>query len=413
MMQVRSGRTDALPTPEPDALAHSARLGALLRERIRAAGGALGFADYMNLVLYAPGLGYYSAGTRKFGPAGDFVTAPEVSPLFSRVLARQLAEMLAAVGGGDILELGAGSGVMAAEILAALAAADALPERYLILEVSADLRARQREAIAERMPGELGRVQWLEGLPAQPLRGVIVGNEVVDALPVERFRREAEGVSRAVVTETPAGLTLDWAPAPPGLSGAVAALEARLGRRLAPGYVSELSLGLAGWMGDVGAALGEGFLLLADYGFSESEYYAPERSGGTFRCHYRHRAHEDALLWPGLQDLTAWVDFTALAEAGLAAGLDLVGYTTQAHFLIAAGLEAELAELAGPDTLDERQRLSLSAEVKTLTLPGEMGEAFRFMGFSRAADPHPLQPLQPLPPLRPRGFALSDLRRTL
>ena len=404
MMQVRGEGTRALPAPGPDARAHSARVEALVRERIRAAGGALGFADYMNLVLYAPGLGYYSAGTRKFGPGGDFVTAPEVSPLFSRVLARQLAEMLAAVGGGDILELGAGSGVMAAEILAALAAADALPGRYRILEVSADLRARQRETIGERVPAQLERVQWLDGLPAEPLRGAIVGNEVVDALPVERFRREAEGVSRAVVTQTPAGLALDWTPAPPALAGAVAALETRLGRRLAPGYVSEVSLGLGGWMGDVAAALGEGFLLLADYGFSESEYYAPERSGGTFRCHYRHRAHEDALLWPGLQDLTAWVDLTALAEAGLAAGLYLVGYTTQAHFLIAAGLEAELA---GLESLDERQRLSLSAGVKTLTLPGEMGEAFRFMGFSRAVDRSPLQRL------RPKGFALSDLRRTL
>ncbi len=397
-MQVRDERTNALPAPGSDARAHSARLVALVRERIRAAGGALGFADYMNLALYAPGLGYYSAGTRKFGPAGDFVTAPEVSPIFSRVLARQLAEMLGAVGGGDILELGAGSGVMAAELLAALDAAGAQPERYLILEVSADLRARQRECISGRVPELSDRVRWLEALPAEPLRGVIVGNEVVDALPVERFRREAEGVSRAVVTETPAGLALEWVPAPPALAGAVAALEARLGRRLAPGYVSELSLGLPGWMENVAAGLGEGFLLLADYGLSEAEYYAPARSGGTFRCHYRHRGHEDALFWPGLQDLTAWVDFTALARAGLAAGLDLIGYTTQAHFLIAAGLEAELA---GLESLDERQRLALSGEVKTLTLPGEMGEAFRFMGYRRATE------------LFPRGFALSDLRRTL
>jgi len=403
-MQVGEVDTGGLPAPDAAARAHSQRLVALIRERIRAAGGALSFADYMNLALYAPGLGYYSAGTRKFGPAGDFVTAPEVSPLFSRVLARELAAMLESVGGGDILELGAGSGVMAADILTALDAAGAVPQRYLILEVSADLRDRQRRLVEERVPHLLAQVHWLDTLPAKPLRGVIVGNEVADALPVERFRRDADGVSRMVVTETPTGLALDWVTAPPALAEAVVALEARLGRRLAPGYVSELSLGLAGWTADVAAALGEGFLLLADYGLGESEYYAPERSAGTFRCHYRHRAHEDALHWPGLQDLTAWVDFTALADAGLSAGLELAGYTTQAHFLIGAGLEEELA---GFESLDERQRLSLSAEVKTLTLPGEMGEAFRFMAFSRAADGAPSRPF------RPRGFALSDLRRTL
>jgi SAM-dependent MidA family methyltransferase len=401
MMQVGDAGPDELPAPGADARAHSERLVALIRERISAAGGALGFADYMNLALYAPGLGYYSAGACKFGPAGDFVTAPEVSPLFSRVLARQLAGLLESLDGGDILELGAGSGAMAAEMLAALDAAGTLPRRYRILEVSAELRARQRERIAERVPGLADRVHWLDALPDEPLRGVVVGNEVADALPVERFRREADGVSRMVVSATADGLALGWTPAPPALTAAVLDLETRLGRRLAPGYVSELSLGLPGWVADVAGALGEGFLLLADYGFGESEYYAPERSGGTFRCHYRHRAHDDALFWPGLQDLTAWVNFSALAHAGMAAGLELAGYTTQAHFLIAGGLEAELA---GFESLDERRRLSLSAEVKTLTLPGEMGEAFRFMGFRRAGDP-------PLP--RPPGFALSDLRRTL
>ncbi len=399
MMQVRDAGTATLPAPGAEARAHSQRLVALIRERIRAAGGALGFADYMNLVLYAPGLGYYSAGARKFGPAGDFVTAPEVSPLFSRVLARQLGGLLESLDGGDILELGAGSGAMAAEVLAALDAAGTLPRRYRILEVSAELRARQRERIVEQVPGLAARVHWLDALPDEPLRGAVVGNEVADALPVERFRREVAGVSRMIVTATADGLALDWAPAPPALTDAVAALETRLGRRLPPGYVSELSLGLTGWMSDVAGVLGEGFLLLADYGFGESEYYAPERGCGTFRCHYRHRAHEDALLWPGLQDLTAWVDFSALARAGVAAGLELAGYTTQAHFLIGGGLEAELA---GFESLDERGRLSLSAEVKTLTLPGEMGEAFRFIGFSRAGGPP-----------RPPGFALSDLRRTL
>lgn len=397
-MQARDDNAARLPAPDSDALAHSERLAGLVRERIRAAGGALGFAEYMRLALYAPGLGYYSAGARKFGAAGDFVTAPEVSPLYSRVLARQLGEILTALGGGDVLELGAGSGRMAADMLRAMGASDTLPERYLILEVSADLRERQRERLAREAPELLPRVRWLDALPAAPLRGVIVANEVVDALPVERFRREGEGVSRAVVVEAAEGLAVDWREAPRALARAVADIERRLGRRLAPGYVSEVSLGLPGWLADLAGALGEGFVLFSDYGYAETEYYAAERGRGTLRCHYRHRAHDDALLWPGLQDLTAWVDFSALARAGVAAGLELAGYTTQAHFLIAGGLEAELSGLA---ELPERQRLALSAGVKTLTLPGAMGEAFRFMGFSRGAA------------FTPRGFALGDLRRTL
>ncbi len=399
-MQVRRDDARTLPAPGAQALEHSRRLVARLREHIRGAGGALSFAEYMRFVLYAPGLGYYSGGARKFGAGGDFVTAPEVSPLFSRVLARQVVEMLDALGGGVVLELGAGSGRMAADLLEAMAAQDALPDRYLILEVSGELRERQRDLLAARHPALLPRVDWLDTLPAEPLRGVILANEVADALPVERFRRDAEGVSQAVVIAAPAGegLALDWQPAPDTLSRAVAAVEDRLGRRLAPGYVSEVSLGLEGWLGDVAAALSAGFVLLSDYGFGEREYYAEERRMGTFRCHYRHRAHEDALLWPGLQDLTAWVDFSALARAGAAAGLDLAGYTTQAHFLIAAGLEAELA---GLERLADPERLALSAAVKTLTLPGEMGEAFRFMVFRRGSE------------LRPRGFALGDLRHTL
>jgi SAM-dependent MidA family methyltransferase len=299
-----------------------------------------------------------------------------------------------------VLELGAGSGRMAADLLGAMAAADALPERYLILEVSGDLQARQRDLLAERDPALLGRVHWLDELPCQPLRGVILANEVVDALPVERFRREADGASQAVVTAAgdSEALAIGWRPAPASLIRAVTDIEGRLGRRLAPGYVSEISLGLEGWFRDVAAALGAGFVLLSDYGFGEREYYAAERDMGTFRCHYRHRAHEDALLWPGLQDLTAWVDFSALARAGAAAGLDVAGYTTQAHFLIAAGLEAELA---GLERLAGRERLALSAAVKTLTLPGEMGEAFRFMVLKRGCD------------LRPQGFTLGDLRHAL
>lgn len=399
MMQARTGGAPAdLPPPGETALAHSAALVTHISDRIHAAGGHIGFAEFMRLVLYAPGLGYYSAGTRKFGEAGDFVTAPEVSPLFSRVLARQCHEVLAALGGGDVLEIGAGSGVLAADLLAALEESGGLPSRYLILEVSAELRERQRRILAERVPRALPSVRWLDALPEAKLRGLVFGNEVVDALPVERFRRTAQGVLQGVVSVGRSGLEIGWRQAPTVLAAAVAAIERRLGRPFDEGYTSEISLGLPGWVADVASVIDSGVLLLSDYGLSESEYYAPARTEGTLRCHYRHRAHEDVLLYPGLQDLTAWVDFSALARAGVGAGLELIGYTTQAHFLIAGGLESELAGLAA---LGDRQRLALSAQVKTLTLPGEMGEIFRFMAFGRSFD-HPMT-----------GFRLTDLRSTL
>ncbi len=399
MQAGRDGVGGSLPEPGEDALDHSERLTQHVAERIRAAGGAIGFAEYMRLVLYAPGLGYYSAGARKFGADGDFVTAPELGPLFSRLLARQCAEILAELGrDAGILEIGAGGGALAAGMLAALGEADALPERYCILEVSADLRERQRRLLERSVPEALHRVVWLDALPESPLRGVIVANEVLDALPVERFRRTADGVEQAAVAEGGGELVLHWIPAAPTLARAVMELESRLGRRLPDGYTSELSLGLAGWLGDVARVLAEGVALFADYGAGESEYYAAGRIAGTFRCHYRHRAHENALLYPGLQDLTAWVDFSAVAHAAVDAGLELLGYTTQANFLIGAGLARELEGLA---SLGERQRLALSQQTKTLTLPAEMGELVKFIGLGRDY------------PRALSGFRLADLRHRL
>ncbi|TCO82230.1 SAM-dependent MidA family methyltransferase [Plasticicumulans lactativorans] len=398
-MRPPSVSIDRLPPPTAEAAAHSARLVECIRAEIAAAGGAIPFERYMALALYAPGLGYYSAGAQKFGAAGDFVTAPELSPLFSRCLARQCRELLDALGGGDILEVGAGSGVMAADILAELDAAGCLPGRYRVLEASAELRARQHATLAARVPHLLARVDWLERLPDGGFEGVVLGNEVLDAMPVRRFRVSAAGLHEVGVAVGEGGdLELVELPADATLAAAVAAIETALGRPLPPGYDSELNPYLDGWFRGLAAAVARGAVILLDYGYPRREYYHPERTRGTLICHYRHRAHEEVLLWPGLQDLTANVDFTAVADAGVGAGFALAGYTTQAYFLFGCGLEALVAETDPADTV---RYLALAQQVKRLTLPGEMGERFKAIGFLRGLA------------LRPCGFALFDQGRRL
>lgn len=384
--------------PSPEAQERSAALLTRVSERIAARGGPIPFAEYMELVLYAPGLGYYAGGLRKFGTEGDFVTAPEIAPLFSRCLAHQCAEVLAGLGGGEILEFGAGSGAMAAGILGELRRLGREPERYGILEVSSELRTRQRETLAALAPDELGRVQWLDRLPGSPLRGVVLANEVLDAMPVERFRIAPDGVRELRVDREDEHLI--WAEGPAGgrLAATVGRLQRDLPEPLAPGYSSEVNPALEPWLAGVADVLAAGVVLLIDYGYPRREYYHPERATGTLMCHYRHRAHSDPLILPGLQDITAHVDFTAVAQAGVDAGLRLAGYTTQAHFLLGAGLAALLTD---SDPTDVRRHLALTQQVKTLTLPGEMGERFKALAFTRGFD----APLA--------GFALRDLRDRL
>jgi len=372
-----------LPPPAADALAHSAALSAVIRRRIADRGGWIDFSEYMDLALYAPGLGYYSAGARKFGVAGDFVTAPEVSPLFARCIARAVAPVIARGSGNDILELGAGTGAMAADILQTLARDDVLPAHYRILEVSADLRERQRWTLRERAAEYLPLVEWLDELPVN-FDGAIIANEVVDALPVTRFRI---GDARERVQAL--GVAIDgdgfrWVARAAGaeLCAAIDAIEADLGGGLPARYESEINLRLRGWIGGLGAALRDGICVLIDYGLASREFYAPDRSNGTLICHYRHRAHVDPFRWPGLQDITAWVDFSAVAAAATAAGLEVAGFTSQAEFLIAAGIEAEFVA-AGKVSGDQRAHLNLSREMQVLLLPGEMGEKFKVMWFGR------------------------------
>jgi SAM-dependent MidA family methyltransferase len=386
-----------LPALTADEAAHGVRLEARIRDEIAAAGGWIGFARYMQLALYEPGLGYYSAGARKFGAAGDFITAPEVAPVFSRCLAVQCAEVLQALGGGDVLELGAGSGVMAAEMLAELERRAALPRRYLILDVSADLRERQHATLAAAVPHLLPRVEWLERLP-QAFDGVVVANEVLDAMPVERFVVRGDRVRSLGVRAQPDRLEACEAEAPAALGEAVRAIGRDTGVAWPEGYTSEVNLGLAGWLHSLAAAVARGVLLFVDYGLPRREYYATERRDGTLLCHFRHRFHDDPFARPGLQDITAWVDFTAVAEAGSAAGLQLAGFATQAHFLIGCGIGEFLADVSD---LDVVSRVNLSRQAMVLTLPGEMGERFKAIAFAKGYD----APLC--------GFAVRDLRHTL
>jgi SAM-dependent MidA family methyltransferase len=376
---------------------HSLRMQEHLREQIGAAGGWLGFEQFMDSALYAPGLGYYSAGAQKLGAGGDFTTAPETSPLFGACVAGQCAEVLRALGGGSMLEIGAGSGRFAADVLLRLESLQQLPDHYWILDVSADLRERQRRLLAERAPHLLGRVEWLDEPPEDSFDGLILANEVLDALPVTRFRWRGDGVEEL-------GVVLDagrfgWAGRP-----ASAALTERCrllsqaGGAWDDGYVSEYCPRLAAWTQSVTRSLRAGAALWFDYGLPRPQYYLPERREGTLMCHFRHRAHDDPFLHPGLQDITAWVDYTLLAEASRTAGFALAGFATQSLFLAALRVDLEMQILAAGDA---NRFARLANEARQLMLPGEMGERFKAMAWMRGLQ----MPLS--------GFSLQDLRHSL
>lgn len=361
-----------LPAAPPEALEHSQRLLARLREVIAASGGWIPFSRYMHAALYEPGLGYYVAGARKFGESGDFVTAPEISPLFARCLAHQAAQVLAS--GGDVLELGPGTGALAADLFAALEALGAAPERYLLMEVSPDLRERQRERLAQRFPGRLHRFEWLDSLPAHH-RGVVIANEVLDTVPCERVGRVDGQLVEMGVVATAAGLA--WSPR-------VLAAGERAERvaRLLPAegnYLTECNPAAEALVGAVTMALDPGVALFIDYGHPRPAYYHPQRDRGTLRCHYRHRHHDDPFHLPGLQDITAHVDFSAVAEAATAAGGQVLGFCTQAQFLLGCGI----AQMLSPPQADAVARLREQAALQRLVGPGEMGEVFKVLAIGR------------------------------
>lgn len=362
----------SLPPPDTDALAHSERLREQIIREIAANGGWLSFARYMELALYTPGLGYYSGGARKFGAAGDFVTAPELSPLFAEALAFQAADILAA-GEPEIIEVGAGTGTLAVGLLGALERRNALPRRYAIVELSAELRQRQRENLEAAAPRLLPRVEWLDALPAT-FSGLVLANEVLDAMPVHIAAWREDGIrERGVAVDAAGSFVWQERPAEGALLGAARTLPVG-----AP-YVSEINLAARAWVATWGGILARGALILIDYGFPRREYYHSQRTSGTLMCHYRHHAHADPFYLPGLNDITAHVDFTALADAGHAAGLAVPGYTSQAEFLLNCGLTEVLAGHAPDDSRYAR----LAAGAQKLISPSEMGELFKVMALAK------------------------------
>lgn len=381
-----------LPVPDAAALAHSANVAAAVRASIATGGGWISFAEYLQVILYAPGLGYYAAGAAKFGEAGDFVTAPELTPLFARSLAVQL-NAIRERGSGDVLELGAGTGRLAADLLASLEDARPARWRYRILEPSPELRDRQRSTIDWCAGPFADRVEWINSLPER-IDGIILMNEVLDAVPVRVVvRRGSDWFERGVTNQGSSFVFVDRALVDGPLR--------QLARARFPpdgDYESELNVAAEALVEELGRRLHAGAMLIVDYGFPRHEYYHPQRTTGTLIGHYRHRTHLDPFLWPGLSDLTAHVDFTAVAEAGLRAGLKVAGFTTQAGFLLGCGILDQLAQVGVPESQDYVREASA---VQQLLQPSEMGELFKVMALSRGDD-HDW-----------RGFAVADMRHRL
>ena len=383
-----------LPAPSPEALAYSDTLKQRIADEIVAAGNWIGFDRFMELALYAPGMGYYSGGTRKFGAAGDFVTAPEISSLFSQTIAVQAAQILA-LSAPQIIEVGAGSGRLAADLLLELEQRGSLPERYRILDLSGELRERQRATIEQRAPHLLDRVSWLDRLP-EHFDGLVLANELLDAMPVHLVAWEEKAIfERGVAWENG---QFAWRDKP--ATGRVLERAQSLAAEylLPPGYLSEICLAASDWTASWASILGKGALLLIDYGFPRHECYHPQRDTGTLMCHYRHQAHTEPFFLPGLQDITAHVDFTAIVEAGFEAGLDFLGYTTQASFLLNCGLLDLLARTPAEDAL--RYQPQAQAAQKLIS-PAEMGELFKVIALGKSIS----EPLL--------GFAQGDRSATL
>ena len=390
----------SLPEPNEAAKARSQQLTERIRQHLNRT-GSLSFADYMQRALYTPNLGYYANGLPKIGDQGDFITAPEISPIFSHCLANQAQQILETLSEKNILEFGAGRGTMAKDILLHFIENDWPLDHYFILELSADLKATQQATLKAALPDEwYQKVQWLERLPKQPLQGVILANEVLDAMPCERLKFEPDQVSQAFVTfdETQQAFQWDYRPiTEPSLLKQANALLPYIGEPDHKGYFTEINRHIAPWLQSLSDLLTQGLVLLIDYGYVRQEYYQPARHMGTLRCHYQHRAHSDPFFYPGLQDITAHIDFTAVAESGFDAGFKVAGFTTQAHFLMGSGL----LQANPPHDAEITEQLKFAQQVKTLTMPDEMGESFKVIALTKETD---------IPLI---GFSYRDLRHQL
>lgn len=364
-----------LPEPSAAAKAHSEQVKQYLQAYIQHR-GAIPFSDYMNQALYAPGLGFYASGNHKFGAGGDFVTAPELGALFARTLANVVADVLGNIKNASILEFGAGSGKLAGDLLLALQEKNCLPLRYVIVEISPELCERQRVWLQKHLPDSIfARIEWLSALPQQ-FSGVVLANEVLDALPVDVFRQTDHGLQQLFVDVVDGALAWLEKPLVPDDP-----ILARIGNSLQPPYQFEFNRYLAPWLQHLSDRVDQAVVLLIDYGYPESSYYHPDRYMGTLSCYFQQHMHSDPLILPGIQDITAHVNFTHVAESALSAGFQLLGYTTQAHFLLDAGLLAQL-----PDVADQAAYYPATEELNRLTSPNEMGEAFKVMALGKNSD---------------------------
>lgn len=384
-----------LPQPSTDALAQSAHLSQRIASVIKEAGGWIPFSRYMELALYTPGSGYYSGGAHKFGPAGDFITAPELTPLFGQALGAQLEQIMRA-STPRLLEVGAGTGLLAVDLLLDLERRDCLPEHYAILELSGELRARQHETLMQKVPHLAARVGWLDALPDE-VEGAVIANEVLDVMPVHLIVSRPEGLFERGVALDEADV-LRWADTPVVGEVAVQAQALALPVPEQGEYVTELNLAGRAWVAEWASRMQLGALLLIDYGYPRSQYYLPSRSSGTLLCYYRHQAHGDPFLWPGLNDITAFVDFTAIAEAAHDAGFEVLGYANQATFLFNCGILECLARRGPEHTADY---IRAARAVQRLTTPQEMGELFKVLALGKGLN---------IPLL---GFARGDRLHTL
>ena len=389
-----------LPEPPLELRQHSQKLSSQIQTSLARHKG-MTFSRFMHKALYTPELGYYAGGLPKIGKTGDFITAPEVSPIFSRCLARQAIQVLEKLEEPNIVEFGAGSGTMAKDILLELETLGQTLHRYYIIEVSADLQIRQKEALEAELPTELfKKVSWLSKLPSTPISAVILANEVLDAMPFERLRIEPQRSLQAHVSYNTEKEKFEWDFQPitdiPLLKFANRLIQ-HLGEVPDVGYETEINQNIRPWLESLNGILSTGAVILIDYGYTRDEYYHPARRMGTLRCHYQHRAHSNPFFYPGLQDITAHVDFTAVAESGFDSGFKVNGFTTQANFLMGSGLLEMAAGMDAPIT----EQLKIAQQIKTLTLPDEMGESFKVMALTKNLD------------LSLVGFSVRDLRHQL
>jgi SAM-dependent MidA family methyltransferase len=364
----------SLPAPDQDALAASQALQRHIAEEIEQQGGAIPFSRFMELALYAPRLGYYSGGAAKLGQAGDFTTAPEITPLFGASLAGVAAAIIAQ-SAPNIIEFGAGTGKLARDVLTALTKQGVQVESYTIIDLSGELRARQQDMLRD-----FPQVRWVDALPAS-FSGVVLANEVLDAMPVELVLKTAHGWRRQMVTVADGAFAWVQAEAAPALLEHILR-QVPEADSLPEGYLTEVHPVACGFMASLATLFegGKGAALLVDYGFPAHEFYHPQRDTGTLMCHYRHHAHPEPFFLPGLQDITAHVDFTAMALAAQDAGLEVLGYMNQASFLLAAGIGDLLLQTDPEDAL---RYLPQARAVQKLVAPSEMGELFKVLAVGR------------------------------